>query len=156
MEELTHDIKKDIFSLYIGAECIAPDPREEDKFRNGYITGIHGEYQVEIQFIEDGNVWEHPMYSKFDEVKILLKPLYDIDDNDAIILSKLYHDDYDPNNDLDVMDDQAHLYYGKQNVNHYIEQNRKCLDYIRSSKKYALPYLYWNTNQLYNEGIYKF
>lgn len=67
---------KDYLHLYLGCELIGIHP-DDDTERKGYLTGIHGEYEAEIQFFnEDGvNVSEEPAYNMFDQIKLSLRPL---------------------------------------------------------------------------------
>jgi hypothetical protein len=69
----------DHLHFYIGCEVSAPNPYEDDEtiLATGYLTGIHGEYGPEIQFIIDGNAEEHPEYVSFDLVKPHLRQLSD-------------------------------------------------------------------------------
>ena len=58
MKQITKEIK-DYLHFYIGCEVMAPCMSwDEEPVAKGYLTGIHGEYEAEIQFIIDGNVEE--------------------------------------------------------------------------------------------------
>jgi hypothetical protein len=62
--------------FYLGAEIIAPNPySDENEQSKGILTGIHGEYGPEVQFIIDGNAEEHPEYPGIENIKILLRPI---------------------------------------------------------------------------------
>jgi hypothetical protein len=64
---------KDYAHLYLGCEVIAPHPQEDGKQLSGYLTGIHGEHEAEVQHYEDGYAWEHPEYHKFKDVILKLR-----------------------------------------------------------------------------------
>lgn len=66
---------KDYIHLYIGCEVLALDPYSENEQAMGYLTGIHGEYGPEIQFIIDGNAEESPEYPNYENVKPILRKL---------------------------------------------------------------------------------
>ena len=72
-----------LFGMHIGCEVVADC---NDEQRKGYLTGIHGEYGAEIQFIEDDgiNVFEEPHYDEYRTIKMLLTPLSSITDEHAI------------------------------------------------------------------------
>lgn len=67
---------EDYLFLYLGCEATVWDEDEGDGF--GVLTGIHGEYQAEIQLIENGNASEHPEYYEYKNVKPILRPLSDM------------------------------------------------------------------------------
>ena len=145
-----------IFGLYIGCELIAPDPSEEQITRKGYLTGIHGEYQAEIQFIDDNNnVWEEPSYSGYNKVSLLVKPTSGISDEDLI---KCYHlhssaIGYDYTQDFkDILTCAKHWLEngGKRDLLKY----SICVDYLRANG-YAVPYEYYSVDQLTEAGIFK-
>lgn len=77
---------KDYIHLYIGCEVIAPNPYYADdgiKLAKGILTGIHGEYGAEIQFIIDGNAEEEPAYDREFELKPVLRRLSSITEEEA-------------------------------------------------------------------------
>jgi len=83
---------KDYLHLYIGCEIIG---EYQDEQRNGYLTGLHGEYGPEIQFFteDEVNVHEHPEYNDYDQVKLILRPLSDINQEDMNAVSRSMHMD---------------------------------------------------------------
>lgn len=80
---------KDFIHLYLGCEVMGIHPTDDSE-RKGYLTGIHGEYEAEIQFFnEDGfNVSEEPEYNRFNKVKPILRPLSDMTEEDFRSLFK--------------------------------------------------------------------
>lgn len=97
--QLSNEEKAKIFALYLGCEVIG----QYDGERKGYLTGIHGEDQAEIQFFEqDGiNVFEQPEYNQYDECKLRLIPLKEITCEDAVEIAKIAAqrpDDYTADN----------------------------------------------------------
>lgn len=75
---------EDYLHLYLGCEVMGTEPAWGES-RKGYLTGIHGEYEAEIQFFEeDGvNVSESPAYNKFTQVKPILRPLSSMTQEEA-------------------------------------------------------------------------
>jgi hypothetical protein len=80
--------------LYIGCELIGIHP-DDDTERKGYLTGIHGEYEAEIQFFnEDGvNVSEEPAYNMFDQIKLILRPLSDMTGEETLTAFHMSYED---------------------------------------------------------------
>lgn len=68
---------EDYLHLYVGCEVAAPNPYDDHgvEIAKGLLTGIHGEYGPEIQFIIDGNTEEDPDYVEFLKVKPILRRL---------------------------------------------------------------------------------
>lgn len=92
MSKITEIQTAKIFAMYIGCEIISPHPNEDGEELNGYLTGIHGELEAEVQYIENGDVWEHPGYHDYKNTKLLLTPLSSITDEDAIEICKIDYD----------------------------------------------------------------
>jgi hypothetical protein len=78
-----------VFAMYIECEVIAPHPQEEGELLKGYLTGIHGELEAEIQHHDGLHAWEHPEYHDFVNTKLLLKDLSQISDEDAAVLIEM-------------------------------------------------------------------
>ena len=76
---------KDYIHLYIGCELIG---KLHGKPTKGLLTGISGEYEAEIQFFEeDGiNVFEYPEYNDFEKVKLILRPLSDMTEEEKLFV----------------------------------------------------------------------
>jgi hypothetical protein len=75
--------------FHLGCEVIGQYNGES---RKGFLTGIkNGGYDLEIQFFEDDgiNVFEEPEYNRIDDVKLLLRPLTDLNKDEAIKLGEL-------------------------------------------------------------------
>lgn len=168
-KELTFQQISTVYGMHIGCEVWAPDPSEEQEFRKGYITGYSGEFEVEIQFIEDdGNVYESACYELHGKAKLILTPLSEITDKDAIEVARLIR----PANNYKVIRHGKHIYYvdvtelsfAALNVNIFFlngkitptfnkeptgECTRDAVDYLRS-RGYMLPYM---GIDLYEAGI---
>jgi hypothetical protein len=69
--------------LYIGCELRAPHPQDLG-ITKGYLTGIHGEYGPEVQFIVDGNSEEEPDYPGIENIKLVLRKLTSILDEESV------------------------------------------------------------------------
>lgn len=81
---------KDYLHLYIGCEVMAPCMSwDEEPVAKGILTGIHGEYEAEIQFIIDGNAEESPDYAKFIDVKPILRKLDSMTEEETAEFKKL-------------------------------------------------------------------
>lgn len=96
-QKLSNEEYRRIYGMYIGCEIQTPSPYDDepDRIVNGYLTGIHGEYQAEVQHVDiDGGVWEHPEYYNFDKCKLILTPLSEISDEDAIQANKIMGFEY--------------------------------------------------------------
>lgn len=94
MEQSNKQEKAKVFAMYLMCEVIG----EWDGERKGILTGIHGEYEAEIQFYEeDGvNVFENPEYNEYDKCKLLLTSLLEISNEDLVkIFTICYHSVYD-------------------------------------------------------------
>lgn len=74
---------REVLHLYLGCEVLAPSPYNAKKLIQGFLTGIHGEYGPEIQFIIDGNAEESPEYVEYNLVKPVLSRLSDMTEEDA-------------------------------------------------------------------------
>lgn len=75
---------KDFIHLYLGCEVLGT--YNDTNGSRGYLTGVtNGGTECEIQFIlEDGiNVEEQPVFNSIDEVKLILRPLSDMSEEEA-------------------------------------------------------------------------
>lgn len=75
------------FGAYMG--CEVKVHQDEDLPTTGYLTGIHGEYEAEVQLIEGYHASEEPTYREYKWTKLLLTPLSSISDEDAVDVAKL-------------------------------------------------------------------
>ena len=149
------ETKQRIFALHIGCEVVAPDPRDEQDSRNGYLTGISGENQVEIQYIEDGNVWEEPEYQPYDEVVLHLFDVQYIQDKHLIQCYHLHSSAiaYDYTQDFsDVLTMAKH--WLKNGGYQDMFKCSKTVDYLRFVY-YATPYQYHTVEDLVKAGVFK-
>jgi hypothetical protein len=82
---------EDYLHLYIGCEVAAPNPYDDHgvEIAKGVLTGLHGEYGPEIQFIIDGNAEEHPEYVQFIKVKPILRRLSSMTEEETAHWNKL-------------------------------------------------------------------
>lgn len=91
--------------------------------RRGYLTGISGvaEEQAQIQFFEeDGfNVCEEPEYNQFVEVKLILRPLSDIKEDEAREYAMLYMKimDKDAPVSISIKDGNVRILIGAEEYN---------------------------------------
>jgi len=74
---------KEVLHLYLGCEVMAPNPYDEKELAKGYLTGIHGEYGPEVQFIIDGNSEESPEYPNYENVKLCCRRLSSMSEEEA-------------------------------------------------------------------------
>ncbi len=79
--QLTNEEKAKVFAMYLGAEVSG---EYMDEPCTGYLTGIHGEYGAEIQWIMNGHAEEDPDYKEYNECQLLLTPISAITDEDAV------------------------------------------------------------------------
>lgn len=89
--EYSNEFLRKLFTNYIDCEVRVLPPSIFNDLHGvtGYLTGIHGEYEAEIQLLQDGNVSEEPEYTPFYQTKLLLTPLSAITDEDAIEVAKI-------------------------------------------------------------------
>jgi hypothetical protein len=72
--------------LYIGCEVLAYCEQQAEKCK-GYLTGIHGEYGPEVQFIIGNHAEEEPEYPGAENTKLVLRRLSSMTEEEKI---KLY------------------------------------------------------------------
>lgn len=81
---------EDYLRLYIGCEIQAPSPDEEFVQCKGLLTGIHGEFEAEVQFYDiNNNVDEEPSYCPYDRIKPLLRPISDMTEDEMFEMSEI-------------------------------------------------------------------
>lgn len=83
---------EDYLHLYVGCEVAAPNPYDDHgvEIAKGLLTGIHGEYGPEIQFIIDGNAEEDPDYVEFIKVKPILRRLSSMTEEESNTAHRIY------------------------------------------------------------------
>lgn len=90
---LTNEEYMRIFAAYLGSEVIS-EYNDDYPMCKGYLTGIHGEFGAEIQFMPDGNAEEEPQYREYDNTQLILRPLSDISDKDALEVCHIVEPDF--------------------------------------------------------------
>lgn len=81
----------DYVHLYLGCELFGK--RDDERNQRGFLTGVtNGGTECEIQFLEeDGiNVSEIPAWNDLADVKLILRPLYDMTKEEAIEYAQFY------------------------------------------------------------------
>ena len=146
MREITEQIEQKVFQLYIGCEVMALDVEGEK--RKAYITGIHGEYQLEVQFIDDnGNVSESPEYCNYRDATILVTPLYVITDEDAIEVASIMDHQLNCTMDSSITTIKEHAYQ-------YCRASSEITDLLRL-KDYATDCYGYSVDELIKANIFK-
>lgn len=124
MKEITPEIKQRIIALYWGQKVM-------------YVGGVG------LVTIGTGG-WN----LRYPDFYLVLTPLSQITDEDAIELSKLMHGDL-----AKSMEDGKHLHYGKNFAEYYLDK-LNCSDFLRS-RGYALPAFGYSVEDLINANIFK-
>lgn len=77
---------EDYAHLYIGCKLVI---NTEDGERQGIFTGIDGEFGLEVAIIEGHHTSEHPEYFIHEEVKLVLRPISSMTDDEKAELDQL-------------------------------------------------------------------
>lgn len=142
---ISNEVLARIFAAYLGSEVIA-EYNADFPMCKGVLTGIHGEFGAEIQFLPNGNAEEEPQYRAYDNCQLILKSIEDVasDEETCFYIAEMFGATLQSKH---ATRDNI-LQFGATRA--VLESNNlPVADYLRS-KSYALPI---NGIDLFEAGI---